>query len=107
MLLEWLATLSEDLGIPKTLKEIGVEDISRMHEVTTTSLTLKKNGRSTLEINYVVSYKIGTFQVAKKAEENPTGWDNVIKYNAREYEEIFKAAVMGTSINHDVIQGAG
>ena len=35
VVLEWLAMFSEDLEIPKTLKEIGVEDISRMHEVTT------------------------------------------------------------------------
>ena len=38
VVLEWLAMFSEDLEIPKTLREIGVEDISRMHEVTTSLL---------------------------------------------------------------------
>ena len=45
MVLEWLAMLSEDLGIPKTLKEIGVEDISRMHEVTTSLLPVLLFGK--------------------------------------------------------------
>ena len=51
MVLEWLAMFSEDLEIPKTLREIGVEDISRMHEVTTSLLQvllLRKMGEQLL-----------------------------------------------------------
>ena len=31
--MEWLAMFSEELGIPKTLREIGVEDTARLDEV--------------------------------------------------------------------------
>ena len=33
VLMEWLAMFSEELGIPKTLREIGVEDTDRLDEV--------------------------------------------------------------------------
>ena len=33
VLLEWLSMFSEELGIPKTLGEIGVQDMARLDEV--------------------------------------------------------------------------
>ena len=60
----WVDSISDRLGIPKSLATIGLTDAS-------------------------------TQALGLKAEANPTGWTNPIKFTADEYERIYQKALAG------------